>query len=315
MATSYSSLEEAFGDNFNKKNKDELTFDVTTMCGKKYGFVTIDANAKNMEFSNSKNVLTKFEWEVCPQSSGSSEKPYKGTVTDTNVSSFVFPISNTLNDYFVQVHPYYNVIEDEWKERRFHPFNPNDPIGLQENSCEPPTKKQKIDSDCETQNPFLSSNFISRSIEKRTTTCVKGERMFAIFYTSKIMKKEKSEPPFKFPIRMQKYEDLNGFTEPFRTCKGKNIPHQLRQEPKTPNVTVSPWMQCPWTSAIPEYPKEREASEYTPNIPKFSINSASAFKPVNFCKSVPKPFDKYEDCPSTPFTHLDDCIKKSCDYL
>ena len=84
--STYSYINEAFEGNLNSKSeKKELTFDVIKTNGKCFGFVTI-------AFDNTNDKLTKYEWEVCPQSSSIRENVNKGTVTDTNNNSFVFPI-------------------------------------------------------------------------------------------------------------------------------------------------------------------------------------------------------------------------------
>ena len=205
----FSFINEAFQGNLipNETNNNRLTFDVIKTCGKNFGFVTI-------EFSNANNKLEKYEWEVCPQSSTSSEKINKGIVTDTTVNSFVFPISNDCSDYFVQVKPYYNVVEAEWKERNFHPFHPES-----ENSS--------------------NNGVVSEETQKT-------DKLFGIFYTSKIMGvKEQKEfvPSCEDTVKRQEYYvDIIPSTS---RCKNPSL--QTRKEPKNPNVVVSPWLQSSYS--------------------------------------------------------------------
>jgi len=251
----------------NKANKD-LTFDVITTKGQKFGIVTIDSNVTNYK-SNCKRELIKFEWEVCGESSSQSSDISKGTVTDTNVSSFVFPISGE-SDYFVNVIPVFETIENEWKERRFHPFIP------------------KNDG---------SENIIIEE-EKQTD---KKERMFGIFYTSKLMKENSESKPSEEPT---KYYVSTAMNAPSTRRKNPpcRCPSVLRNEPLCPNeCKQNPFFEKPFDECIhydwaqvtaPWDSHNFDTKMWDEEIKKFEgYKEGKLERPYKKAKFNPQPFD------------------------
>lgn len=121
MNCGYATLNEAF--NVNDSSEDNsLTFDITTSGGKMFGLVTI-------ECPSTRKKLTKFTWEAFPSSSSKKHlKKLKGTISDTDVNSFLFPINNTIDttDYFVYVTPFFSEFTstEQFPERKHHPYHP-----------------------------------------------------------------------------------------------------------------------------------------------------------------------------------------------
>ena len=213
MNCGYATLNEAFDIN-NTVDDNSLSFDVMNTNGKMFGMVTINC-------SNTAKKLTKFTWEIYPSSSTNKHlKKLKGTVSDTNVDSFVFPIVDQ-SDYFVQVTPSFSDVSynEQYPERKHHPYNP-----------------LSVNSD-------VVTNTISET---------QNEMIYSIFYTQKLLK-EKNETKCKSfdPTGIVNHNTniVDDIVSKMRERIPKNPNLQLRAEPKNPTTLVSPWLQ---TSIAPD---------------------------------------------------------------
>jgi hypothetical protein len=153
MNCGYANLSEAF--DMNESSEDNsLTFDITTSNGKTFGLVTINC-------SSTRKKLTKFTWEAFPSSSSKKHlKKLKGTISDTDVNSFLFPINNTIDtsDYFVYVTPFFSDFKstEQFPERKHHPYHPTF------------LPNEKIDSSSETQGEVIYSIFYTQQLFNKT---------------------------------------------------------------------------------------------------------------------------------------------------
>jgi hypothetical protein len=278
----YATLKEAFENNSPLEEENTLTFDIVNTNDNLFGLVTINSNSPSKK-------LTKFTWEAFPSSSAKKQfKKLKGTVSDTNVNSFIFPVSKgEITDYFIQVIPYFSdtLANDQFPERKHHPYHP-----------EIPTESEVIE---------------------RTET--KGEMIYSIFYTLKLQEekgKPHSETPKTNEIR-PKYSKNNNWqlrNEPqnpttmvspwLQTSFGPDLSMTGQWKNETKGVFQQEKIDayCPEGLSSPS-PWIRENAPQAPTRKLINIQPAIDIQPVE----SPQAYDPYCNTPfNVPYSFISD---------
>jgi len=182
-------LESAFG-SFHEEKTNSLEFDVIS---------SFQPGSKQPTFSSpvtlskSKNINKQFYGVVKISSSNSGYEVYtsnnsdeslilKGHVADTNVNTFMFPISDIKQDYFVLVYPY---TKQCMIQQSIEPWST---LEIQRNTYEEkdvktiPNTQLRKDPNCIAY-PRPQINELPS---------VKGKAIFRIFYTTQILKERKA---------------------------------------------------------------------------------------------------------------------------
>lgn len=279
----YSSLEEAYCappklDKY-QMTHDTFKFQVLTTTSGSFGIVTINETTQNRSNSNEKHKIVSFKWKVFPLTLG---KCSWGSISNSNVNMFVFPVVAT-ESYFVYVRPTVEVQEQQHADCR----------GMERFT--------------QSSRRFDQNDEIQRDIVKNTTP-KKGEKLFGLFETAKIISSTPNTQPdstdTKYVTQQPSNEMLQyKFVPNSRVWDTIPVSTEFEFSPN-PSLCAAKTIPAPFaefsTSPFADFPPSEE--DQPKNFEDLETNLHSKFSEIQARYLVPTTTTKQDTTETTPKT-------------